>query len=108
MAGNEEPPRLPQRRGRKAPGDLPDGFEPVVPLFRRKKAQERPEVSPPRPLPRSATPPPAPVTPAPPLPEPERVVAEPTPRGSSPSRLVAAGIALVVVLLVVLAIMLLG
>jgi hypothetical protein len=123
MAGNEDKPRLPQRRGRKAPGDLPDGFEPIVPLFRRRKApaptepapaaqSEAPPVPPrpPRPLPRSAAEPPRPATPAKAIPEPERppVIAEPTPQGGTSARVLVAAIAALLVLLVVLAILLLG
>ncbi|UUZ59015.1 hypothetical protein [Nocardioides sp. B-3] len=111
MASNEDKPRLPQRRGRKAPGELPDGFEPIVPLFRRSKAPAAAEQpNPARPLPRGATPPiPAPpAAPAPRLPEPAKVVAGPTPRDSSHARLLAAVIALIPVLVVVVAIMLLG
>lgn len=106
MADNEDTPRLPQRRGRKTPGDLPDGFEPIVPLFRRRKA------GPPRPLPRSATAPPRPAEPSAVLPEPQpqppQVVAEPPSEDTSHSRLLAVFIAVLLVLLVVLAIALLA
>lgn len=102
MAGNEDTPRLPQRRGRKTPGDLPDGFEPIVPLFRRRKA------GPPRPLPRSATAPPRPAAPPTAHPEPLQVIAEPPSGGKSHSRLLAVFIAVLLVLLVVLAIALLA
>lgn len=126
MAGNEDKPRLPQRRGRKAPGDLPDGFEPIVPLFRRRKApapaepgpaaqtdaQPAPPVaSPPRPLPRRAAEPRRPATPAAPakaLPEAPPVVAEATPGDKSHARLLAVLIAVLLVVLVALAIALLG
>ncbi|MEO5664981.1 MAG: hypothetical protein ABIR39_17085 [Nocardioides sp.] len=106
MAGNEDTPRLPQRRGRKTPGDLPDGFEPIVPLFRRRKA------GPPRPLPRSATAPPRPAAPPTahpePQPQPPQVIAEPPSGGKSHSRLLAVFVAVLLVLLVVLAIALLA
>ena len=110
MAGNEDKPRLPQRRGRKAPGDLPDGFEPIVPLFRRSKplaARPAPTAStPPRPLPRAV----APASPAAPVqarPAPERpVIAEPAAQHKTRPGVLPVAIAAALLVLILVAIVL--
>ena len=101
MAGSKDKPGLPQRRGRKDPGELPEGFEPITPLFRRSKTPATQ-----RPLPRAAAPR-LPDAPRPrPAPELSPVIAEPPPQHKTRPRVLAAAIATALLVLILVAIVL--